>query len=158
MTILKKKLDKLQEGGFVIPMTNIKSVSLMVIVPKKGGKWHICINYKALNKMTKKDRQPLLFVDELLNDVACHDIYIICDGHSGYHQIKIHEDDILKTTFTTPWGTFAYIRMPFGLCNVQNTFQRVQTKVFTPYIGKFIIVYLDNFAIFGSKDVHMLLN
>jgi hypothetical protein len=155
MAILKKELDKLQEGGFVIPVTNAEWVLLVVIVPKKGGKWCICINYKALNMVTKKDRQPLPFVDELLDDVAGHDIYTICDGHSGYHQIKIHEDDILKTTFTTPWDTFAYICMPFVLCNDGSTFQRMQTKVFSPYIGKFIRIYLDDFAIFGSRDTHV---
>lgn len=74
----------------------------MVIVPKKGGKWRICVDYKALNKVTKKDRQPLPFIDELLDKVAGHQMYSFCDGYSGYHQIKIRDEDVHKTTFTSP--------------------------------------------------------
>ena len=114
----------------------------------------MCVNYRALNQVTKKDRQPLPHIDELLDDVAGHDFYTFCDGYSGYHQVRIHRDDVLKTTFTTPWGTFAYLRMPFGLCNAGGTFQRVQTKIFGPYIGQFIIVYLDDFAVFGDRHLH----
>jgi hypothetical protein len=152
--ILKDELDRLLEGGFITHVKNMEWVSLVVIVPKKGGKWRICMNYRTLNLVTKKDRQPLPFIDELLDSVAGHEIYTFCDGYSGYHQIKIRDEDVLKTTFTTPWGTFAYLRMPFGLCNVGGTFQRVQTKIFGPYIGKFIRVYLDDFAVFGDRSIH----
>jgi hypothetical protein len=106
--------------------------------------------------VTKKDRQPLPFIDELLDDMAGNEIYTFCDGYSGYHQIKIHDEDVLKTTFTTPWRTFAYLRMPFSLCNAGGTFQRVQMKIFGPYIGKFIRVYLDDFAVYGNRSSHLL--
>jgi hypothetical protein len=105
--------------------------------------------------MTKKDRQPLPFIDELLDEVASNEFYTICDGYSGYHQIKIRDEDVMKTTFTTPWDTYAYLRMPFGLCNAGGTFQRVQTKIFGPYLRKFIRVYLDDFAIYGSRESHL---
>jgi hypothetical protein len=82
---------------------------------KKNGKWQICVNYKALNAVTKKDRQYFLFIDDLLDDVAGHEMYSFFNGYSGYHQISVHPNDVLKTTFTMPWGTFAYLRMPFGL-------------------------------------------
>ena len=155
MQILKNELDRLLEGGFIIQVHNTEWVSPVVIVPKKGGKWRVCVNYRALNQVTKKDRQPLPHIDELLDDVAGHAFYTFCDGYSGYHQVKIHKDDILKTTFTTPWGTFAYLRMPFGLCNAGGTFQRVQMKIFGPYIGRFIRVYLDDFAVFGDRHLHI---
>jgi hypothetical protein len=122
MRILKDELDKLLEGGFITQVRNTEWVSPVVIVPKKGGKWRICVNYRALNQVTKKDRHPLPHIDELLDNVAGHDLYTFCDGYSGYHQVKIHEEDILKTTLTIPWGTFAYLRMPFGLCNAGGTF------------------------------------
>jgi hypothetical protein len=77
------------------------------------------------------------------------------DGYSGYHQVKFHQDDILKTTFTTPWGTYAYLRMPFGLCNAGGTFQRVQLKAFGPYIGRFIRVFLDDFAVYSDRSLHI---
>ena len=155
MNILKAELDRLLEGGFITQVTNTEWISPVVIVPKKGGKWRICVNYKALNAVTRKDRQPLPFIDELLDEVAGHDVCSFFDGYSGYHQVAIHEEDVLKTTFTTPWGTFAYLRMPFGLCNAGGTFQRVQTKIFGPYIGKFIRVYLDDFAVYSNRDSHI---
>ena len=83
----------------------------------------MCIDYRALKKITKKDRQPLSFIDDLLDQVVGHQIYSFCHGYSGYHQVRMKEEDILNTTFITPWGTFAYLRMPFGLCNVGSTFQ-----------------------------------
>jgi hypothetical protein len=127
----------------------------MVIVPKKGGRWRVCVDYRALNRVTKRDRQPLSFIDELLDNVTGYDFYSFFDGYSGYHQVKIHQDDILKTTFTTPWGTYAFLCMPFGLCNTGGTFQRVQLKVFDPYIDKFIQVFLDDFAVYGDRKLHL---
>jgi hypothetical protein len=106
--------------------------------------------------VTKKDRQSLPFIDELLDDMSSHEMYTFCDGYSGYHQIKIRDKDVLKTTFTTPWGTYAYLRMPFGLCKAGSTFQRVQTKIYGPYLGKFIRVYLDDFAMYGAREAHFL--
>ena len=107
-----------------------------------------------MNKVTKKDRQPLSFIDELLDEVASHQMYSFCDGYSSYHQIKIRDEDVHKTTFTTPWRTFAYFRMPFGLYNAGGTFQRVQMEIFELYLGQFIRVYLDDFAIYGSRSAH----
>jgi hypothetical protein len=130
-------------------------LSPVVIVPKKWGRWKVCVDYRAPNKVTKRDRQPLPFIDELLDSVAGHEFYSFFDGYSGYHQVKIHQDGILKTTFTTPWGTYAFLRMPFGLCNAGGTFQRVQLKVFGPYIGKFIRVFLDDFAVYGDRKLYL---
>lgn len=156
MSVLRAELDRLLEGGFITEVKNTEWVSLVVIVPKKGGKWRVCVNYKALNKFTKKDRQPLPHIDELLDEVAGHQMFTFCDGYAGYHQVKVHKDSILYTTFTTPWGTYAYLRMPFGLCNAGGTFQRVQLKIFGPYIGQFIRVYLDDFAVYGDRISHVI--
>ena len=100
MQILKNELDKLLEGGFIIQIHNTEWVFLVVLVPKKGGKWRVCVNYRALNQVTKKDMQPLPHIAELLDDVAGHDFYTFCDRYSGYHQVRIHRGDVLKTTFT----------------------------------------------------------
>jgi hypothetical protein len=97
--ILRNELDKLLEGGFITQVRNTERVSPIVIVPKKGGKWRVCVNYRALNQVTKKDRQPLLHINELLDNVVDHDLYIFCDGYSGYHQVRIHEENVLKITF-----------------------------------------------------------
>jgi hypothetical protein len=80
--------------------------------------WWMCIDYRKLNKATKKDHFALPFIDEMLERLANHNYFCFLDGHSGFMQIPIHPDDQHKTTFTCPYGTFAYRRMPFGLCNV----------------------------------------
>jgi hypothetical protein len=85
MIILKGELDCLLEGGFITQVKNTEWVSPVVIVPKKGGKWRMCVDYRALNKVTKKDRTPLPFIDELLDSVAGHEQYSFFDGYSGYH-------------------------------------------------------------------------
>lgn len=95
----------------------------MVIVPKKGGKWRICVDYRELNKATKKDHFPLPFIDQVLETLAGKKYLSFLDGYSGYNQISIALEDKEKTRFTCAWGTFAYSILPFGLCNAPATFQ-----------------------------------
>jgi len=104
--MVKEELDKLLEAGFIRPVETTAWVSPMVLALTKNGKLRVCVNYKALNKVTKKDRYPLPFCEEILEKVAGHEIYAFRDGYRGYHQVKITLEDQLKTTFTTPWGTF----------------------------------------------------
>jgi hypothetical protein len=102
------------------------------------AKLNLCVNYKTLNKITKKNRYPLPFCEEILEEVVGHKIYTFGDGHMGYHQVKIAPEDQLNTTFTTPWGTFCCTIMPFGLCNAPGTFQRLMNKDFEPFLGFFL--------------------
>ncbi|MCO5611018.1 hypothetical protein L7F22_065267 [Adiantum nelumboides] len=113
------EVNKLLNAGFIYPITNFEWVSPAVVTPKKNGKWRVCVDYKPLNAATKRDHFPLPFQDEILNEVAGHERYTICDGYSGYYQIRIAEEDHHKTTFITPWGCFAFRVMPFGLTNAQ---------------------------------------
>jgi hypothetical protein len=136
-TMVKEELDKLLEAGFIKLVETIEWVSLVVLALKKNGKLRICINYKALNKITKKDRYLLPFCEEILEEVAGHEMYTFGDGYKGYHQVKISPEDQLKTMFTTPWGTFYYTIMPFSLCNAPGTFQHLMNKVFEPFVGLF---------------------
>ena len=108
---------------FIYPISNSKWVSPMVIVPKKGGEWRICVDYRELNKATKKDHFPLPLIDQVLDTLARKKYFSFLDGYSGYNQISIAPKDQDKTTFTCPWGTFAYSILPFRLCNVLATFQ-----------------------------------
>ena len=116
--------------GFIYLVEDSKWVSSIVVTPKKNGKWTICVDYKPLNAATKRDHFPLPFQDEILNEVAGHERYTVCDGYSGYFQISIAQEDQKKTTFITPWGCFAYRVMPFGLTNAPSTFQRFMNHVF----------------------------
>ena len=114
---MKEELDKLLRVGFIYAVPYNEWISLIVMVPKKNGKIQICQDYRKLNAVTKKDYFPLPFADSILDAVAGHECYSFLDGFSGYNQVKIANENELKTTFTTDWGTYAYMVMPFGLCN-----------------------------------------
>ncbi|OAE24162.1 hypothetical protein AXG93_2752s1770 [Marchantia polymorpha subsp. ruderalis] len=152
--VVKEEIDKLKEAGFIYEVENSEWVSPIVIVKKKNGKLRVCVDYKKLNAVTKKDYYPLPFIDEILEEVAGHEWYSFGDGYSGYNQIQIALEDQLKTTFTTPWGTFAFRVMPFGLCNAPATFQRFMNRVFEPFIGKFVRDFIDDFCVYGRKADH----
>ena len=122
ISVLKAEINHLLEGKFIIPVTNTQWVSPVIIVPKKGGKWRIYIDFRALNKITKKDRQSLPHINQMLDEVSCHEMLSTYDGYAGYQQVGIWRGDILKTTFTMLYGTFAWLRMSLGLCNAGGTF------------------------------------
>ena len=117
-------MKKLTNAGFIYPVEDSKWVSPVVVTPKKNGKWWVCVDYKPLNTTTKRYHFPLPFQEEILNEVAGHERYTVCDGYLGYFQISIVEEDQKKTTFITPWGCFSYRVMPFGFTNAPVTFQR----------------------------------
>ncbi|GJU64997.1 reverse transcriptase domain-containing protein [Tanacetum coccineum] len=144
-------------------------VSPVHCVPKKGGitvvkneeneliptrlvtGWRVCIDYRKLNDATRKDHFPLPFMDQMLERLAGNEYYCFLDGFSGYFQIPIDPLDQEKTTFTCPYGTFAYRRMPFGLCNAPGTFQRCMVAIFHDMIEKTMEVFMDDFSVFGDS-------
>ncbi|MCO5609774.1 hypothetical protein L7F22_064006 [Adiantum nelumboides] len=126
----------------------------VVVTPKKNGKWRVCVDYKPLSAATKRDHFPLPFQDDILNEVVVHERYTVCDGYSGYYQIRIAEENQHKTTFITPWGCFAFRVMPFGLTNAPSTFTRFTSFIFQPFIGKSIRVFLDDFCTYSDRALH----
>ena len=137
--VLKEELKWL-DARVIYPISYSALVSPVQVVPKKGGTtvirkenntllpsrtvtgWRICIDYRKLNKATRKDHFPLSFLDQMLDRLAGHEYYCFLDGYSSYNQIAITPEDQEKTTFTCPYGTFAFRWMPFGLCNAPGTF------------------------------------
>ncbi|GJY85583.1 reverse transcriptase domain-containing protein [Tanacetum coccineum] len=113
--------------------------------------WRVCIDYRKLNEATRKDHFPLPFMDQMLERLAGNEYYCFLDGFSGYFQIPIDPKDQEKTTFTCPYGTFAYRRMPFGLCNAPGTFQRCMMAIFHDMIEKTMEVFMDDFSVFGNS-------
>ena len=111
----------------------------------------MCIDYRKLNAVTHKDHFPLSFIDQILERLAGHEYYSFLDGYSGYNQVAIFPEDQEKTTFTCPFGTFAYRRMPFGLCNAPATFQRCMLAIFSDMVEKYLEVFMDDFSVFGSS-------
>lgn len=113
--------------------------------------WRVCIDYRRLNDATRKDHFPLPFMDQMLKRLAGNEYYCFLDGFSGYFQIPIDPQDQKKTNFTCPYGTFAYRRMPFGLCNAPSTFQRYMMAIFNDMIEKAMEVFMDDFLVIGHS-------
>nr|GEU31122.1 reverse transcriptase domain-containing protein [Tanacetum cinerariifolium] len=120
--------------------------------------WHVCIDYGKLNNATRKDYFPLLVIDQMLERLVGHEYYCFLDWYSRYFQIPIAPEDQEKTTFTYPYGTFTYKRMPFRLCNALATFQRCMTAIFHELIEDSMEVFMENFFVFGSSFDHCLKN
>jgi hypothetical protein len=118
----------------------------------------MCIDYRKLNKATRKDHLPLPFIDEMLERLANHSFFCYLDGYCGYHQIPIHPDDQSKTTFTCPCGTFAYMRISFGLCNAPASFRRCMMVIFSDLIEKVMEKFMDDFYICGKTFESCLAN
>ena len=112
--------------------------------------WRICIDYQILNKVTRKDHFPLPFIDQMLDRLTGNEYFYFLDGYLGYNQITIAPEDQEKTTFTCPYGTFAFRRMPFRLCNAPGTFQRCMMVIFSDMVEKSIEVFMDDFSVIGS--------
>ncbi|GJY11222.1 reverse transcriptase domain-containing protein [Tanacetum coccineum] len=167
--VIKKEVEKLLDAGLIYPISDSPWVSPVHCVPKKGGMtvitndeneliptrlvtgWRVCIDYRKLNEATRKDHFPLPFMDQMLERLAGNQYYCFLDGFSGYFQIPIDPKDQEKTTFTCPYGTFAYRRMPFGLCNAPDTFQRCMMAIFHDMIEKTMEVFMDDFSVFGDS-------
>nr|GEV83452.1 reverse transcriptase domain-containing protein [Tanacetum cinerariifolium] len=120
--------------------------------------WRVCIDYRKLNEATRKDHFSLPFMDQMLERLAGNEFYCFLDGFSGYFQIPIDPKDQKKTTFTFPYRTFAYKRMPFGLCNAPGTFQRCMMAIFHGMIKQTMEVFMDDFSAFGNSISTCLTN
>ncbi|GKC70506.1 reverse transcriptase domain-containing protein [Tanacetum coccineum] len=151
------------DAGLIYPILDSPWVSPVHCVPNKGGMtivtndenelvptilvtgWRVCIDYRKLNEATQKDHSPLPFTDQMLERLVGNEYYCFLDGFSGYFQIPIDSKDQEKTTFTCLYGTFAYRRMPFGLCNAPGTFQRCMMAIFHDMIENTMEVFMDDF-------------
>jgi hypothetical protein len=124
----------------------------MVPMRKKSGEIRFCVDFRNLNKVSLKENYPLPKMDYILQKVVGSHKMSMLDGFLGYNQIMVHPDDREKTNFTTPWGTFMYAKMPFGLMNARDTFHRVMDITFTEENDKFIMIYLDDITVYSDSD------
>jgi hypothetical protein len=174
--VVMKEIVKLLDAGIIYPISDNKWISPTQVVPKKSGLtvvenavgelipqrtttgWHVCIDYRKFNSHTRKDQFPLPFIDQILEHLAGQSYYCFLDGYSGYNQVAIDPQGQEMTTFTCPFGTFAYRRMPFGLCNAPATFQRCMMSIFSDMVEIFLKVFMDDFSIFMSSFDNCLHN
>jgi hypothetical protein len=136
----------------------VKNEKNELILQRTVNRWWMCIDYRKQNKATKEDHFPLPFIDEMLERLAKHAYFCFLDGYSGFVQIPIHPDDQHKTTFTCPYGTFAYRRMHFGLCNALASFQHCMMVVFSEFIEEIVEVFMDDFFVYGKTFMDSLEN
>ena len=171
--VFRIEVLKLLQVGIIYLISDSTWVSPTQVVPKKSGLtivkneqgedvstclttgWRVCIDYRRLNAVTRKDHFPLPFIDQLLERVSGHPYYCFLDG---YFQIEIAPEDQEKTPFTCPFGTYAYRRMPFGLCNAPTTLQRCMLSIFSDMVERIMEVYMDDITIYRGDFEECLTN
>ncbi|GKD71442.1 putative reverse transcriptase domain-containing protein [Tanacetum coccineum] len=154
MKELLEQLQELSDKGFIRPSSSPWGAPVL-FVKKKDGSFRMCIYYRELNKRTVKNRYPLPRIDDLFDQLHGSSIYSKIDLRSGYHQLRVREKDIPKTTFRTQYGHYEFQVMPFGLTNTPAVFMDLMNRVSKPYLDKFVIVFIDDILIYSKDEEHL---
>ena len=147
---LKLQLQELLEKGFIRPSVSLWGAPVL-FVTKKDGTLRLCIDYRQLNKLTVKNKYLLPRIDDLINQLKGASIFLKIDLRSGYHQLKIKDVDVHKTTFRTRYGHYEFLVMPFGVTNAPMAFMGLMNRVFQSYVDQFVVVFIDDILVY-SKD------
>jgi hypothetical protein len=153
---VKKELNKLLNAKIIFSVRHTQWVSNLVPVRKKSGEIRLCVDFRNLNQASDKDNYPVPPMLQILQQVSSSKRLSLLDHFSGYNKVLMSPSDQLKTTFCTPWGTYAYIKMHFGLINAGENFQRVMDISFRSLLNQSVVVYLDDVTIFSkNKKDHL---
>ncbi|KAJ0852194.1 putative nucleotidyltransferase, Ribonuclease H [Helianthus annuus] len=151
---LSKQLQELLDKGFIRP-SSLPWRAPVLFVKKKDGTFRMCIDYRELNKVTVKNRYPLPRIDDLFDQLQGSSYYSKIDLRSGYHQLRVRDEDVSKTAFRTRYGHYEFLVMPFGLTNAPAVFMDLMNRVCKPYLDKFVIVFIDDILIYSkSQEEH----
>ncbi|GJU41292.1 putative reverse transcriptase domain-containing protein [Tanacetum coccineum] len=154
MEELSTQLQELSDKGFIRPSSSPWG-ALVLFVKNKDGSFWMCIDYRELNKLTVKNRYPLPRIDDLFDQLQGSSVYSKIDLRSGYHQLRVRDEDIPKTAFRTRYGHYEFQVMPFGLSNAPAVFMDLMNRVCRPYLDKFMIVFIDDILIYSkTKEEH----
>lgn len=143
---LKQKLQELLDRGFIRPNV-LPWGALVLFVRKKDGSMRLCIDYRELNRVTIKNKYPLPRIDDLFDQLKEARVFSKIDLRSGYHQLKVKEEDIQKTTIRTWYGHYEFLVMPFGVTNVPFVFMDLMNWVFHMYLDWFVVVFIDDILV-----------
>ena len=151
---LKAQLEELLSKGFIRPSISPWGAPVL-FVKKKDGSLRLCIDYRQLNRVTIRNHYPLPRIDELFDQLQGSRVYSKIDLRSGYHQLRVQESDVPKTTFKTRYQHYEFLVMPFGLTNAPAAFMDLMNQVFQPYLDRFVIVFIDDILVYsGSSEEH----
>ncbi|GJT65393.1 retrotransposon protein, putative, ty3-gypsy subclass [Tanacetum coccineum] len=150
MQELSTQLQELSDRGFIRPSSSPWGAPVL-FVKKKDGSFRMCIDYRELNKLTVKNRYPLPRIDNLFDQLQGSRVYSKIDLRSGYHQLRVREEDISKTAFRTRYGHYEFQVMPFGLTNAPAVFMDLMNRVCKPYLDRFVIVFIDDILIYSKS-------
>ncbi|KAJ0524802.1 putative nucleotidyltransferase, Ribonuclease H [Helianthus annuus] len=151
---LSTQLQELLDKGFIRPSSSPWGAPVL-FVKKKDGTFRMCIDYRELNKVTIKNRYPLPRIDDLFDQLQGSSYYSKIDLRSGYHQLRVRNEDISKTAFRTRYGHYEFLVMPFGMTNAPAVFMDLMNRVCKPYLDKFVIVFIDDILIYSkSQEEH----
>jgi hypothetical protein len=148
---LKKQIDELLEKGYIRPSTSPWAAPVL-FVEKKDGTKRMCIDYRALNEVTVKNKYPLPRIEDLFDQLRGASVFSKIDLRSGYHQLRIRPSDIPKTAFITKYGLYEFMVMSFGLTNAPAYFMYLMNNVFMDYLVKFVVVFIDDILVYSQNE------
>jgi hypothetical protein len=148
---LKKQIDELSEKGYIRPSSSPWAAPVL-FMEKKDGTRRMCIDYRALNEVTIKNKYPMSRIEDLFDQLRGANMFSKIDLRLGYHQLRIRPSDIPKTTFITMYGLYEFTVMSFGLTNAPAFFMNMMNNVFMDYLDKFVVVFIDDILIYSQSE------